>query len=36
MIFVEDEAALKNSTGKVTSWNERGTPVSEIPAAAGG
>jgi endonuclease YncB( thermonuclease family) len=32
LVFVEAEAALKNSSGKVTSWHERGKPVAFIPA----
>jgi hypothetical protein len=31
MIFVEEAAALKNGTGKVTSWTEHGKPVATIP-----
>ena len=30
IVFVEEPAALKNSTGKVTSWDEQGVPVAKI------
>jgi endonuclease YncB( thermonuclease family) len=32
IVFIEAEAALKNSTGRVTSWDERGKPVAFVPA----
>jgi endonuclease YncB( thermonuclease family) len=30
LVFVEQAADLKNSTGKVTDWNEQGVPVAKI------
>ena len=30
LVFVEEPAVLKNSTGKVTSWHEQGVPVPKI------
>lgn len=30
VVFVEKPAVLKNSTGKVTSWDEQGVPVTKI------
>jgi endonuclease YncB( thermonuclease family) len=30
LVFVEESAELKNSTGKVTSWHEQGVPVPKI------
>ena len=30
LVFVEDPAVLKNSTGKVTTWDEQGVPVPKI------
>ncbi len=31
LVFVEKPAVLKNSTGRVTSWNEQGVAVKKIP-----